>query len=303
MPNPHISTQDWYYHAPIKRTTKSPKAAPPASQIPGIGGLKDEFANPESDERHFRRKWIRDTDSKYIKMAKQGGRKNLLAYRSPPVKPDEPVPYPRVDWFDHDHPEEDDEAGQPAQLEEQHKEPAKEGYRVLPDWYVHVHDLPSDDEVVTGAYTRKRPIIGFDNLSNWQREDKDSKGNTSNVRLPPLKRIHKRDKRYEELKQAQKCAPQQRQVRLPKIDPEPVNFKHLLSMGYQRDWLNEQDQKSKEKRTERKQQQKEHEEKREEQNRNAISMRKPKDGSKSDKPLFKLSRFESMQPRVETFRT
>ena len=61
-------------------------------------------------------------------MAKQGGRKNLLAYRSPPVKPDEPVPYPRVDWFDHDHPEEDDEAGQPAQLEEQQKEPAKEGY-------------------------------------------------------------------------------------------------------------------------------------------------------------------------------
>ena len=49
------------------------------------------------------------------------------------------------------------------------------------------------------------------------REDKDSKGNTSNVRLPPLKRIHKRDKRYEELKQAQKCAPQQRQVRLPKM--------------------------------------------------------------------------------------
>ena len=35
-------------------------------------------------------------------------------------------------------------------------------------------------------------------------------------------------------------------------DPEPVNFKHLLSMGYQRDWLNEQDQKSKEKRAERK---------------------------------------------------
>ena len=119
---------DWYYHAPIKRTTKSPKAAPPASQIPGIGGLKDEFANPESDERHFRRKWIRDTDSKYIKMAKQGGRKNLLAYHSPPVKPDEPVPYPRVEWFDHDHPEEDDEAGQPAQLQEHDKEPAKEGY-------------------------------------------------------------------------------------------------------------------------------------------------------------------------------
>jgi len=219
MPNPHISTQDWYYHAPSKRTTKSPKPAPPASQIPGIGGLKDELADPEKDDRHFRRKWIRDTDSKYIKMAKAGGRKDLLAFRSPPVKDAEPVPYPRVDWFDHDHPGEDAEFDEPGQIidhEEQHKEP-KPGYRVLPDWYVHVHDLPSDDEVVTGSYRTKRPIIGFDNLSKWQRDVKEEREIPSNVRLPPLKRIHKPDKRFEELKEAQKSEPQRRQVRLPKM--------------------------------------------------------------------------------------
>ena len=125
-----LNLLDWYYHAPSKRTTKSPKPAPPASQIPGIGGLKDELADPEKDDRHFRRKWIRDTDSKYIKLAKAGGRKDLLAFRSPPVKDAEPVPYPRVDWFDHDHPGEDAEFDDPGHIidhEEEHKEP-KPGY-------------------------------------------------------------------------------------------------------------------------------------------------------------------------------
>lgn len=53
------------------------------------------------EERQFRRKWIRDTDSKYIKLAKGGGRKNLLNYREPPSEKPEEVGYPRVDWFDH----------------------------------------------------------------------------------------------------------------------------------------------------------------------------------------------------------
>lgn len=35
-------------------------------------------------------------------------------------------------------------------------------------------------------------------------------------------------------------------------DSEPVNFKHLMSMGYQRDWFNEQDQKAKKERDEKK---------------------------------------------------
>ena len=42
-------------------------------------------------------------------------------------------------------------------------------YHVLPDWYIHIHDLPSDDVAVTGTYSTKRPIMGFDNLSTWQR--------------------------------------------------------------------------------------------------------------------------------------
>lgn len=35
-------------------------------------------------------------------------------------------------------------------------------------------------------------------------------------------------------------------------DTQPVDFKHLLSMGYQRDWLDEQGDKAKDDRAERK---------------------------------------------------
>lgn len=35
-------------------------------------------------------------------------------------------------------------------------------------------------------------------------------------------------------------------------DSQPVNFKHLLSMGYQRDWFDEQGQKAKQERAEQK---------------------------------------------------
>ena len=31
----------------------------------------------------------------------------MLTFRSPQVKAEEPVPYPRVEWFDHEHPEEE----------------------------------------------------------------------------------------------------------------------------------------------------------------------------------------------------
>lgn len=53
------------------------------------------------------------------------------------------------------------------------------------------------------------------------RDAKDAKENPNNVRLPPLKKTHKPkvDKRYEELKEAQKndAQAQKRQVRLPKM--------------------------------------------------------------------------------------
>ena len=38
-------------------------------------------------------------DTKYVRMAKMGGREDLLRHRDPKPKPKEAVPYPRNDWF------------------------------------------------------------------------------------------------------------------------------------------------------------------------------------------------------------
>lgn len=47
------------------------------SQIPGLNNISEDSTEDE-DQRCFRRKWIRDTDSKYVKLAKAGGRKRKL---------------------------------------------------------------------------------------------------------------------------------------------------------------------------------------------------------------------------------
>lgn len=95
---------DWYYHAPSKNpTTHEAQEPPPPSQIPGLSNVIE--LPDEMEERRFRRKWIRDTDSKYIQLAKGGGRKNLLSYKDPPEETQLSMGYPRVDWFDHYNPE------------------------------------------------------------------------------------------------------------------------------------------------------------------------------------------------------
>lgn len=84
----------WFYHTPNKARKAEPIMVPPASQIPGLSAVA-----PEPEDQESVRGWIRDTDSDYVRLAKTGGRKDLLAYRDPKPCPDKPKNYPRVDWF------------------------------------------------------------------------------------------------------------------------------------------------------------------------------------------------------------
>lgn len=72
---------DWYYQVPLKPETKSEVSHPPTSQIPGLSDL----AEPPSDLMAGSQKnWIRDTDSDYVKLSKQGGqpgKDHIWAYR------------------------------------------------------------------------------------------------------------------------------------------------------------------------------------------------------------------------------
>ena len=53
----------------MKRSEKAVDA-PPASQIPGLSDLR---AAPSGHTLGARRYWVKETDSEYVKLAKQGG--------------------------------------------------------------------------------------------------------------------------------------------------------------------------------------------------------------------------------------
>ena len=108
---------DWYCHPANERSKKEVAEVLPASQIPGLSHLPDDSAMEMEDDRAFKRKWIRDTDSKYVRLAKGGGRHDLLTFRDPKPRADEAKLYPRVDWFDHEYVPEDEEATQEQDTE------------------------------------------------------------------------------------------------------------------------------------------------------------------------------------------
>lgn len=84
----------WFYHAPSKPKPRTgPVPLPPISQIPGLSNLS------HLPEEPCKQTWLRSTDSEYVKLAKQGGRPDLLTMMSPKPPSDIPVGYPRCEWF------------------------------------------------------------------------------------------------------------------------------------------------------------------------------------------------------------
>lgn len=89
----------WFYHVPPKNESKDRVGYPLLSQIPGLGHTGPSSADPESKQG-----WIRESDSAYVKLAKQGGRPDLLnmqprvASKIPSIS----STYKRCDWYYHD---------------------------------------------------------------------------------------------------------------------------------------------------------------------------------------------------------
>jgi len=304
MPSLGSTTQVWYCHPPNKRTEKKAVDPPPASQIPGLGHMPDEVAMASDDDRTFKRKWIRETDSKYVQMAKQGGRRGLLSFREPKPSAAEAVPYPRVDWFDHEHPDEQEEEHVHQTEELQRHEPQKPGYRVLPNWYV--HDQEGDEQTMQGEWREQQHTVKQKrNILSWEsKKEKEQNGKGSQQKLPPLK--HTKEKRQGKPAHAKQPSlnTSKHAVKLPKIPNEPDEINKLMSMGYQHDWFNEQRAERHHQLQEKEEQRNKKRNKRASQMYHAIEMRKPRHATRhEDKQVFKLSKFERVQPRVESFRT
>ena len=84
----------WFYHAPARKKNTEPVIPPPISQIPGLSN--EAYLPPEEPPKG---RWIRETDSRYVRLAKEGGRPDLLCTVTPELPSTEPLGYPRCEWY------------------------------------------------------------------------------------------------------------------------------------------------------------------------------------------------------------
>ncbi|XP_007887887.1 uncharacterized protein C7orf57 isoform X1 [Callorhinchus milii] len=221
---------DWFYHAPRKPVNKPERVEvqlPPTSQIPGLSDLAEPHKEITFDNR---RKWIRDTDSDFIKLSKQGGRPDLLRHHTPPPKKTSPILYLQPDWYVHGPPS-------PRSTE------VPKWY--LPEYMVHHEFTPKHSDVKRAAqHTEKKQL---------QREAEDNeKENKRKVKLklPAIgnktqkeKMFGSTTKKIESSKTARgdhlanKCTFPP--MPLPRIE-EPVNITKLLNNEYANEWIQQQ---------------------------------------------------------------
>ncbi|ESO99208.1 hypothetical protein LOTGIDRAFT_205260 [Lottia gigantea] len=128
--NKNINECGWFYHAPAKREEKpDPAPTPYISQIPGLSEYEDD--QPTQPQGLY----FKDTDSKFIRLSKQGGRKDLLVFKdNKQTENKEPQGYPKVDWFYLA-----DNAREDAAIQE----PKKPHQFLLPEYMVYDSYVPS----------------------------------------------------------------------------------------------------------------------------------------------------------------
>ncbi|XP_053116234.1 uncharacterized protein C7orf57 homolog isoform X1 [Hemicordylus capensis] len=309
-----FSCKDWYYHIPLKRTEEpanSEVPPQPASQIPGLGDLGDSHSEITFGGR---RKWIKDTDSEYVKLAKQGGRPDLLRHFTPTPRKVPMATYGAPDWYTHH--------GKPPGADE-----SKTRVSAMPDYMVHEEFKVEQP----ASYEPKRGPFDFDMKSVWQRdaEDKENKdkreengiqiegspgGMKEEIKLPAItpryphrtpqpiaaKEFHGGNRLYFPPMPAHK-------------KNEPVNFSKLISSGYGDEWLQQRDEWDKknaqpndsllpseyQKKIEKRQKARKHtlSYKRKPRSQSGLEM-----GAQPKKPLFNLRIFRDIPARINTNR-
>ncbi|EDV26340.1 Uncharacterized protein C7orf57-like protein [Trichoplax sp. H2] len=283
--------QDWFYHAPNKKLDSEEKNAqmPVLSQVPGLSDVAGEDSDPFAKSK---KGWIRDTDSRYIQMAKQGGRKDLLMFNVPHTISKDPIAYPRVDWFDHQQP--DIEIRQPRR-----HEPDRDIYGE----YLTLNKKTAPAGVITNQgskgkdlFDKPPPFSLDDDLSYWQRkkteksEKQEKPKQIDRFKLPPLKSNKESLVNGDAANNVQKTK--------GKKNGENVNFNYLMSMGYQKDWFDEKERKDKEDDDKKRKQQTLLKEK----VRQGMKPRNPQTYTDKveNKDQFKLSKFKNVNSKINT---
>lgn len=208
---------DWYYHLPARRSEKAVDA-PPVSQIPGLSELRGD--PPSRHTLATRRYWIKDTDSEYVKLAKQGGRPDLLMHLAPGTRKGSPVTYSLPDWYVH------------------HSKPSAASQRqvlaaYMPDYMVHEEFNP---DLSSGNYESRRGPFDFDMKTVWQREAEEL-DEKKKVRLPA---INSRNPSKAGTPPGPRD-PAGSRLSFPPMPgyktSSPTNFSKLISNGYRDEWM------------------------------------------------------------------
>ncbi|TKS67275.1 hypothetical protein D9C73_001402 [Collichthys lucidus] len=165
------------------------------SQIPGLSPTMDSLPD---DKARGRRVGVLESDSDYIKLAKQGGHKGLL-------------------WH-----EENIDGTLTAKVN---------SYKA-PDWFNAASDddskpslINSDAKKSPRAFQPREPPFGTDNMSSWERDDSSTNGKEKNNNVP--------DSQMEKLQSSDKYLQTSKFRRVVHDKkPAPVDMSKLLSFGY-----------------------------------------------------------------------
>jgi len=171
----------WFYHAPEKKRVNVDRVEYPApSQIPGIG-----YEDPTLLEKEeVQEMMFKETDSKYIRMAKLGGRKDLLQFNPERYgeKSKEPKGYNRSDWF----------YLEDNRLEDEEKKEAEkwEWEFLLPEYMVHKGYQASFSNPATPPSRGKVPYHTDKNMTDNEREAREGRSATDKmtVKIPEVRR-------------------------------------------------------------------------------------------------------------------
>ncbi|XP_068428115.1 uncharacterized protein C7orf57 homolog isoform X2 [Clinocottus analis] len=166
-------------------------------QISQIPGLSPTISALPEDRARGRRAGVLESDSDYIKLAKQGGHKGLLwheetiASKLGPCNPPDSV----------------------CSTSEDQKEPSL---------------INSEEKKHPGAFLAAQPPFGTDNMSAWERDDSSSNGKEKNnsVHYSPMEKRQSSNQYHENGKF--------KKIIFDK-NPAPVNMSKLLSFGYVED--------------------------------------------------------------------
>ncbi|XP_068720942.1 uncharacterized protein C7orf57-like [Montipora capricornis] len=162
-----------------KQDLKNSKKIPPISQVPDL--TKESGKVHIDQQKNNKARRVLENDSKYLKLAKTGGRKSLLCYRENERRNSRPKLYEVPEWYCH----EDEKPSEERELseEEKHKKYkvtyGKRSYKTLekpktyerPDYMTHLEPKEMKEIRTVSDRIPDRPIFGYDSFSFWKRDE------------------------------------------------------------------------------------------------------------------------------------